>query len=583
MSTSRPPIMSFTPTATARPSSSNTPAANTVNGTSFVGNTPSTVLFFLAMAVGVAIAFLFIFFTARYFVRAKYGLHLYSPSSRGMMFSPRANSVFNPVAYTDREIQEHLEYLRSHHFLRDDFLERRLHASSGRRRRRRRRGRFAKMKKLTAEEVESLFPQLRYADWLNTGEEDAVSETSSMSNEAQKEDFENNGPAAIGSLKIRSQTQLAADPAHDVVEVSEQPACSSHNHDLDVLSSTGSSRVKTELHFDSGSCSICLEIYEPDDIVRGLICGHVFHAECVDPWLIRRRACCPICKRDYIKEEDTSGVTANTNNIEEEVADELDDMHRNLEGFTSRTGEAITDEDPSGNNPENNAQEPAWSANNDNSNDNEITGAPNSVHPNSTGATDPVVDPPRDTGATQNEHSENNDDRNDNRNTLRDLNFDVIRADSNIQALLNELVPLSERVRVLLDEHPELNMESRAKETSNRLYGNILKIIFWKLMGISKKDLYNWAVIKIYQEESAPSGTTTEDNETSQGHDASAEQSVRNDSNDVRVQDSVGETVEMQEIRRAASSATIATSVYHNAETDLADVARRREAVEDRV
>ncbi|KAF8003806.1 hypothetical protein HF325_001254 [Metschnikowia pulcherrima] len=555
MSTSRPPIMSFTPTATARPSSSNTPAANTVNGTSFVGNTPSTVLFFLAMAVGVAIAFLFIFFTARYFVRAKYGLHLYSPSSRGMMFLPRANSVFNPVAYTDREIQEHLEYLRSHHFLRDDFLERRLHASSGRRRRRRRRGRFAKMKKLTAEEVESLFPQLRYADWLNTGE-DAVSESSSMSNEAQK----------------------AADPAHDVVEVSEQPACLLHNHDLDVLSLTGLLRVKTELHFDSGSCSICLEIYELDDIVRGLICGHVFHAECVDPWLIRRRACCPICKRDYIKEEDSTGATTNTNNIEEEVADELDDMHRNLEGFTSRTGEAITDEDPSGNNPENNAQEPARSANNDNSNDNEITGAPNSVHPNSTGATDPVR-----YGATPNEQSENNDDRDDNRNTLRDLNFDVIRADLNIQALLNELVPLSERVRVLLDEHPELNMESRAKETSNRLYGNIFKMIFWKLMGISKKDLYNWAVIKIYQEELAPLGTTTEDNETSQGHDASAEQSVRNDSNDVRVQDSVAETVEMQEIRRAASSATMATSVYHNAETDLADVARRREAVEDRV
>jgi len=38
---------------------------------------------------------------------------------------------------------------------------------------------------------------------------------------------------------------------------------------------------------------------EEDDDIRGLTCGHAFHAGCLDPWLTSRRACCPLCKADY--------------------------------------------------------------------------------------------------------------------------------------------------------------------------------------------------------------------------------------------------------------------------------------------
>lgn len=58
--------------------------------------------------------------------------------------------------------------------------------------------------------------------------------------------------------------------------------------------------VPPELLATSGdTCAICIDALEDDDDVRGLTCGHAFHAVCLDPWLTNRRACCPLCKADY--------------------------------------------------------------------------------------------------------------------------------------------------------------------------------------------------------------------------------------------------------------------------------------------
>lgn len=64
------------------------------------------------------------------------------------------------------------------------------------------------------------------------------------------------------------------------------------------------------------SCAICLDTIEDDDDIRGLTCGHAFHASCVDPWLTSRRACCPLCKADYYVPKPRTQTGENTSGSE---------------------------------------------------------------------------------------------------------------------------------------------------------------------------------------------------------------------------------------------------------------------------
>ncbi|KAF4118322.1 RING finger protein 150a isoform X2 [Onychostoma macrolepis] len=63
---------------------------------------------------------------------------------------------------------------------------------------------------------------------------------------------------------------------------------------------------ETESDFDN--CAVCIEDYKPNDVVRILPCRHVFHKNCVDPWLQDHRTC-PMCKMNILK---ALGIPPNT-------------------------------------------------------------------------------------------------------------------------------------------------------------------------------------------------------------------------------------------------------------------------------
>mmetsp|Transcript_5576 Transcript_5576/g.6569 ORF Transcript_5576/g.6569 Transcript_5576/m.6569 type:complete len:584 (+) Transcript_5576:200-1951(+) len=453
---------SLSPSVVAPSSSeSSSSGGDVTDGVTFVGNTTSTVLFFLALAVGVLIAVLFVFFTFRYFIRSKYGLHVYPIPHRTLFYS--SSVPLDQNSLTNVELQEQINYVRDNNYIRGEILARRI--NRGRNRRRRRGGRYSRMKKLTEQEVEILFPKKTYYDWLNGGQErdheirDGVLQEESMlacttrvKQQGQDDTFDLNDAQDENLNRTISQSI-----ASDAIDVNQSPitkveGIEMQNMKLDEIPhathvSSPSEETDDELHFTSGTCAICLEILENDDNVRGLICGHVFHSDCLDPWLTKRRACCPMCKRDYF----------------------FKDEHNNS---LSQQGNS-------------------------------------SSSPNGDG----------------NDNNTNNNQNNDADDDYDDIDFDAFRNDPALTALLQELVPLQERVRTILNDTSlaHLNIEQRATEIASKKRGNALKVVWWKIMGISKEDLFNWAVITIHRQErqNAARDTQTTDDADSNANDNS--------------------------------------------------------------
>lgn len=73
-----------------------------------------------------------------------------------------------------------------------------------------------------------------------------------------------------------------------------------------------------EREHDDEPCSICLDNMRPSFNCRMLPCGHIFHTECIDPWLLSHQTC-PLCIVDVVafdgqpKVESRSTVSATSN------------------------------------------------------------------------------------------------------------------------------------------------------------------------------------------------------------------------------------------------------------------------------
>nr|GFC97908.1 zinc finger, RING/FYVE/PHD-type [Tanacetum cinerariifolium] len=79
--------------------------------------------------------------------------------------------------------------------------------------------------------------------------------------------------------------------------------------------STGQKNEK-EVDEDNGDdynkCVICLEDFEPKEVVTVTPCNHIFHEDCILPW-VKSHGRCPVCRFSFSEKTRESGASSTNN------------------------------------------------------------------------------------------------------------------------------------------------------------------------------------------------------------------------------------------------------------------------------
>ncbi|KAM7503297.1 hypothetical protein LguiB_002201 [Lonicera macranthoides] len=82
----------------------------------------------------------------------------------------------------------------------------------------------------------------------------------------------------------------------------------------DNAAGTRSNDKQKELDDDGKRCAICLDDFEPKQAVTLTPCDHMFHEECIVPW-VKSHGQCPVCRFVISEQVRQRAVTSNANGV----------------------------------------------------------------------------------------------------------------------------------------------------------------------------------------------------------------------------------------------------------------------------
>jgi len=97
-------------------------------------------------------------------------------------------------------------------------------------------------------------------------------------------------------LPLSETTEQATSATLSVTAV--KPTNLAEDGQPEATSSTPAPQATRNKYYSKDECAICLQPFQRGEKIRILPCGHIFHKEEVDDWLIRWKKLCPICRTD---------------------------------------------------------------------------------------------------------------------------------------------------------------------------------------------------------------------------------------------------------------------------------------------
>ncbi|KAK3362613.1 hypothetical protein B0T25DRAFT_10308 [Lasiosphaeria hispida] len=160
-------------------------------------------------------------------------------------------------------------------------------------------------------DAEGVAPELPSKERMSTEERPTTSVTPAVKTEKQDtQHLPKESTSSTAAAAPRASTDAPLVPmVSESATLSKETNRVSHDDDEEEDEHINAALPPECMGTSGDTCAICIDTLEDDDDVRGLTCGHAFHAVCLDPWLTSRRACCPLCKADYYTPKPRAAAT----------------------------------------------------------------------------------------------------------------------------------------------------------------------------------------------------------------------------------------------------------------------------------